>query len=88
VLPFTWTADTPRAFARFSQDGAPLVAPIIQIILSRAPEASKAWANKVMSYLHPSPNPNTLHNRKPNPKPNPNPHLKPDPIPTPTPNPR
>lgn len=50
VLPFTWTADTPRAFARFSQDGAPLVAPIIQIILSRAPGASKAWANQVMSW--------------------------------------
>ena len=50
VLPFTWTADTPRSFERFSQGGAPLVAPIIQIILSRAPAASAAWVAQVMSW--------------------------------------
>ena len=46
VLPFTWTQDTPRSFERFSQGGAPLVAPIIQIILSRAPAASSAWVEQ------------------------------------------
>ena len=48
--PNTNQADTPRAFARFSQDGAPLVAPIIQIILSRAPDAAKAWVDTICSW--------------------------------------
>jgi len=50
VLPFTWTKDTPRSFERFAQDGAPVVVPIIQIILSRAPVASAAWVDKVLSW--------------------------------------
>ena len=50
VLPFTWTDNTPRAFERFSQGGAPLVAPIIQIILSRAPAASSAWVEQIMRW--------------------------------------
>ena len=41
VFPFTWTVDTPAAFERLSNEGAPFVAPIIQIILSRAPEAPR-----------------------------------------------
>ena len=46
VLPFAWTDDTPKAFERFSQGGKPVVVPIIQIILSRAPEAAAAWVDK------------------------------------------
>ena len=47
VLPFTWSAQTDKAFAAFSGGGAPVVAPIIQIILSRAPDASKRWLDSV-----------------------------------------
>ena len=50
VLPFAWTADTPKAFERFSQGGTPVVVPIIQIILSRAPDASKAWVDTLLSW--------------------------------------
>ena len=41
---------TPRAFEAFRDDGKPVVVPIIQIILSRAPEASKAWIDTVTSW--------------------------------------
>ena len=50
VLPFAWTDDTPKAFERFAQGGKPVVVPIIQIILSRAPLASKAWVDKVCAW--------------------------------------
>ena len=50
VLPFTWRESTHKAFEYFSADGKPVVAPIIQIILSRAPEASKAWIDTVTSW--------------------------------------
>jgi len=50
VLPFTWTEKTPLAFERFAQGGAPVVVPIIQIILSRAPEASAAWLDTICSW--------------------------------------
>lgn len=50
VLPFTWTDKTPLAFERFAADGRPVVVPIIQIILSRAPEASAAWLDTICSW--------------------------------------
>ena len=50
ALPFTWRESTHKAFEYFSADGKPVVAPIIQIILSRAPEASKAWIDTVTSW--------------------------------------
>ena len=50
IFPFTWTRDTPSAFQRLSNNGAPFVAPIIQIILSRAPEASAAWLDRVTQW--------------------------------------
>jgi len=42
VLPFSWKASTSKAFDAFSAGGRPAVAPIIQIILSRAPEQASA----------------------------------------------
>ena len=50
VLPFTWRASTSKAFQYFSDGGKPTVAPIIQIILSRAPAASKTWVETVSSW--------------------------------------
>lgn len=47
VLPFTWKASTSEAFRRFSAGGKPVVAPIIQIIMSRAPEATQRWVDTV-----------------------------------------
>jgi len=50
VLPFTWDASTPEAFGALSGGGAAAVAPIIQIILSRSPEASTRWVSTVCSW--------------------------------------
>ena len=50
VFPFTWTVDTPAAFERLSNEGAPFVAPIIQIILSRAPEATREWLGVITKW--------------------------------------
>ncbi|KAL1514637.1 hypothetical protein AB1Y20_003730 [Prymnesium parvum] len=50
VLPFTWRNSVDVAFDNFAAGGAPTVAPIIQIILSRAPEASLAWLDRVCSW--------------------------------------
>lgn len=50
VLPFTWRESTTRAFEAFSDDGKPTVAPIIQIILSRNPEATKQWIDKICTW--------------------------------------
>lgn len=50
ALPFTWLESTSVAFEAFSAGGKPTVAPIIQIILSRAPEASKAWVDTIASW--------------------------------------
>lgn len=50
VLPFTWRQSTDVAFEAFAAGGAPSVAPIIQIILSRAPDASKAWLDRVCQW--------------------------------------
>lgn len=50
VLPFTWRDSTAKAFERFSAGGRPVVAPIIQIILSRAPEATQEWVETVRSW--------------------------------------
>lgn len=50
VLPFTWKESTPKAFDYFSANGKPVVAPIIQIILSRAPEAAQTWVNTVAAW--------------------------------------
>mmetsp|Transcript_65395 Transcript_65395/g.174202 ORF Transcript_65395/g.174202 Transcript_65395/m.174202 type:complete len:164 (+) Transcript_65395:110-601(+) len=50
VLPFTWRPSTDVAFDAFAAGGAPSVAPIIQIILSRAPEAATAWLDAVCAW--------------------------------------
>lgn len=50
VLPFTWRKSTSKAFQAFSADGKPVVAPIIQIIFSRAPQAALKWVEKVSSW--------------------------------------
>lgn len=50
VLPFTWKPSTPRAFEAFRNEGKPVVAPIIQIILSRSPEAAARWVKTVSSW--------------------------------------
>lgn len=50
VLPFAWRDSTPRAFDAFTAGGKPTIAPIIQVIFSRAPEAARAWADKVASW--------------------------------------
>jgi hypothetical protein len=50
VLPFTWRKSTDKAFELFSAGGKPVVAPIIQIIFSRAPEAAQAWVSKISTW--------------------------------------
>ena len=50
VLPFTWRPSTHAAFEAFSAGGAPTVAPIIQIIMSRAPDATRAWVDTVSAW--------------------------------------
>lgn len=50
VLPFTWRPSTAKAFEVFSADGAPTVAPIIQIIMSRAPDATRAWVERLAAW--------------------------------------
>lgn len=50
ALPFVWKESTSKAFEYFSANGKPVVAPIIQIIISRAPEATKAWLDTVTSW--------------------------------------
>ena len=50
VLPFTWTSKAPAAFAALRDDGRPVVAPIIQIILARQPDAARAWVSTLCSW--------------------------------------
>jgi len=50
VLPFTWSDATPVSFEALSAGGRPTVAPIIQIILSRSPTASRDWVEKICSW--------------------------------------
>lgn len=50
VLPFTWRDSTSKAFKEFSAGGKPIVVPIIQIICSRAPQATKEWIEKVSKW--------------------------------------
>mmetsp|Transcript_14886 Transcript_14886/g.45485 ORF Transcript_14886/g.45485 Transcript_14886/m.45485 type:complete len:168 (-) Transcript_14886:157-660(-) len=47
VLPFTWRESVAVAFDRFSADGKPTVAPIIQIIMSRAPSDASRWVDQL-----------------------------------------
>ena len=50
VLPFAWRDTTPVAFEAFRDGGKPVVVPIIQIILSRAPDAARKWVDVVTSW--------------------------------------
>jgi hypothetical protein len=50
VLPFTWRDSTSKAFATFADGGKPNIAPIIQIIMSRAPDATRKWVDVVTSW--------------------------------------
>lgn len=47
---FRWTDKTPLAFQKFAGGGSPVVAPIIQIILSRAPEKSAKWLDTICQW--------------------------------------
>ena len=50
ILPFTWTRKTPEAFEALSRGGELGIAPIIQIIFSREPEAAKAWLERIYAW--------------------------------------
>ena len=49
-MPVRWTPEEERDFEVFRANGAPAVLPIIQIILSRAPDAVREWVDVVRGW--------------------------------------
>ena len=51
LFPFAWKADWEAAFDKLSQNGRPLVAPILQtLILNRAPVETLRWADAIANW--------------------------------------